>query len=120
MEAKREARLRRAKKTRSQISVGILPRLTVFRTGVHVYAALHTPRGDKVLAVSSTVSSSIKSLCSGGKTSNKEAAKIVGEDIATKAIALGVSKVAFDRSGFAYHGRVKQLADAARSVGLQF
>ena len=115
---KKERRLRRAVKTRSHIrSLGVA-RLTVHRTPKHIYAQVTTDAGDKVIAAASTVQQTVRSGLKG--TGNVAAAKAVGRAIAEKARAAGVSRVAFDRSGFQYHGRVKALADAAREAGLEF
>ena len=115
---KKIARLRRAKSTRSHIRKLDVPRLSVLRTGQHVYAQLFTADGSKVLASASTVQADIKDGLKSRK--NTEAATKVGRAIAEKAKAAGIDKVAFDRSGYRYHGRVKALADAAREGGLQF
>lgn len=115
---KRIARLRRAKSTRSHIRKLNVPRLSVLRTGQHVYAQLFTADGATVLASASTVQADVKEGLKGHK--NIEAATKVGRMIAEKAKAAGIDKVAFDRSGYRYHGRVKALADAAREGGLQF
>ena len=112
------ARLRRAKSTRAHIRNLGVPRLTVLRTGQHLYAQLFTADGSKVLAAASTVQADVKEGLKNGK--NSEAAAKVGRAIAEKAKAAGVEKVAFDRSGYRYHGRIKVLADAAREGGLQF
>lgn len=110
-------RLRRAKKTRANIKrLGML-RLSVHKSSQHIYVQL-IDTADKVLAVASTLSQDYKS--QKAKHSKSDAAAWVGEQIAKKAIALGVKKVAFDRSGFKYHGRVMRLAEAARSAGLAF
>ena len=115
---KNQSRLRRAKSTRMRIRKLAVPRLTVHRSGQHLYAQVIAPEGDKVLAAASTVQ---KTLREGLKaTKNKEAAAAVGKAIAAQARAAGVEAVAFDRSGFRYHGRVKALADAAREAGLKF
>ena len=115
---KKTARLRRAKKTRAHIRRLGMPRLTVHRSGRHIYAQIIAAEGGDVIAAASTVQ---KDLRAGLKsTSNKEAAKAVGKAVAEKAVAAGVSDVAFDRSGFRYHGRVAELADAAREGGLKF
>jgi large subunit ribosomal protein L18 len=115
---KKIARLRRARKTRARIADLNIVRLCVFRTNSHIYAQIISAEGDKVLASASTLEAEVrKDLKSGGNT---EAAAIVGKRIAEKAKAVGVEKVAFDRSGFQYHGRVKALADAARENGLSF
>ncbi|MCI4569244.1 50S ribosomal protein L18 [Lysobacter sp. CFH 32150] len=112
------ARLRRAKSTRAHIRNLGVPRLTVLRTGQHLYAQLFSADGSKVLAAASTVQADVKEGLKNGK--NSEAAAKVGRAIAEKAKAAGVEKVAFDRSGYRYHGRIKVLADAAREGGLQF
>jgi large subunit ribosomal protein L18 len=115
---KKIARLRRAKKTRSHIRRMGVPRLTVHRSGQHIYAQVIAAEGGAVIASASTVQ---KDLRAGLKsTSNKDAAKAVGKAVAEKAVAAGVSDVAFDRSGYQYHGRVAELADAAREGGLKF
>lgn len=115
---KKIARLRRAKKTRSHIRRMGVPRLTVHRSGQHIYAQVIAAEGGTVIASASTVQ---KDLRAGLKsTSNKDAAKAVGKAVAEKAVAAGVSDVAFDRSGYQYHGRVAELADAAREGGLKF
>lgn len=115
---KKSSRLKRAAKTRHIIhSIGI-NRLTVHRTPRHIYAQIFSSDGSRVIASASTVQSSVKAGLSG--TGNVDAAKAVGKAIAEKAIAAGVVQVAFDRSGFKYHGRVKALADAAREAGLSF
>ena len=115
---KKIARLRRARKTRARIADLKMVRLCVFRTNSHIYAQIISAEGDKVLTSASTVEAEVRSsLKSGGNT---EAAAVVGKRIAEKAKAMGIEKVAFDRSGFQYHGRVKALADAARENGLSF
>lgn len=115
---KKIARLRRAKSTRSHIRKLAVPRLSVLRTGQHLYAQVFSADGAHVLAAASTVQADVKDGLKG--TKNLEAAAKVGRAIAEKAIAAGVEKVAFDRSGFKYHGRIKALADAAREGGLKF
>ena len=112
------ARLRRAKSTRAHIRVLGVPRLSVLRTGQHLYAQVFTADGSKVLASASTVQADVKEGLKNGK--NAEAAVKVGKMIAERAKAAGIEKVAFDRSGYRYHGRIKALADAAREGGLQF
>ncbi|MFY2762541.1 50S ribosomal protein L18 [Arenimonas sp. MALMAid1274] len=112
------ARLRRAKTTRSHIRKLGVARLSVLRSGQHIYAQLFTADGSKVLASASTVQAEVKDGLKGSK--NMEAAAKVGRTIAAKALAAGIEKVAFDRSGYRYHGRIKALADAAREGGLQF
>ena len=113
---KKTSRLRRARKNRARIRRTGMPRLTVHRSGQHIYAQVID--ADKVVAVASTVQKDVrKGLDS---TSNMAAAAAVGKAVAERAVAAGVTQVAFDRSGFKYHGRVKQLADAAREGGLKF
>lgn len=115
---KKTARLRRAKKTRAHIRRLGMARLTVHRTGRHIYAQVIAPDGGSVIAAASTMQ---KDLSTGlTSTSNKDAAKAVGKAVAEKAVAAGVTDVAFDRSGYRYHGRVAELADAARESGLKF
>ena len=104
MLTKKEARLRRARQTRHKIAELNAVRLSVFRSNAHIYAQVIDATGSHVIAQASTV----------------EAAQIVGKRIAEKAKAKGVSAVAFDRSGFRFHGRIKALADAAREAGLEF
>ena len=115
---KKIARLRRAKTTRCHIRVLGVPRLSVLRTGQHLYAQVFTSDGSKVLASASTVQADVREGLKSSK--NSEAAARVGQIIAEKARAAGVEKVAFDRSGYRYHGRIKALADAAREGGLKF
>ncbi|MGV8960909.1 MAG: 50S ribosomal protein L18 [Stenotrophomonas sp.] len=112
------ARLRRAKSTRSHIRVLGVPRLSVLRTGQHLYAQVFTADGSKVLASACTLQADVKEGLKNGK--NSEAATKVGKLVAERALAAGVEKVAFDRSGYRYHGRIKALAEAAREGGLQF
>jgi large subunit ribosomal protein L18 len=114
---KKQRRERRAVKTRAKIRELGAVRLTVHRTPQHIYAQLFDATGGKVLATASTVQEAVSQGLKG--TGNIEAAKAVGRAIAERAKAAGVSKVAFDRSGFQYHGRVKALADAAREAGLE-
>ena len=115
---KHATRLRRARKTRARIADLKVVRLCVFRTNSHIYAQVISAEGDKVLASASTLEAEVRaSLKSGG---NVEAAAVGGKRIAEKAKAAGIEKVAFDRSGFQYHGRVKALAVAARENGLSF
>ncbi len=115
---KKERRQRRATKTRAKIRELGVARLTVHRTPRHMYAQLFDASGGKVLAAASTVQDAVAKELKG--TGNVEAAKAVGRAIAERAKAAGVTRVAFDRSGFQYHGRVKALADAAREAGLEF
>jgi large subunit ribosomal protein L18 len=121
MLTKKEQRLRRSRQTRARIALQGVARLTVFRSNLHIYASVISGDGAKVLATASTAEKDLKSTLGGeGKGGNVDAAALVGKRIAEKAKAAGVEKVAFDRSGFAYHGRVKALAEAAREAGLQF
>ena len=121
MLTKKEQRLRRARQTRIRIATQGVARLTVNRTNLHIYASVISGDGSKVLASASTAEADVrKSLGASGKGGNTAAAQVIGKRIAEKAKAAGVEKVAFDRAGFAYHGRVKALADAAREAGLQF
>jgi large subunit ribosomal protein L18 len=115
---KKTARLRRAKKTRSHIRRMGMPRLTVHRSGRHIYAQVISAEGGSVIAAASTVQKDLRTDLT--STSNKDAAKAVGKAVAERAVAAGVSDVAFDRSGYRYHGRVAELADAARESGLKF
>ena len=118
MKSKREARVRRSRKTRVRIAEQRATRLTIGRSNSHIYAQLIAPTGDKVLASASTLEADVrKDLKNGG---NKAAAVVVGKRIAEKAKSLGIDAVAFDRAGFRFHGRVKALADAAREAGLKF
>jgi len=115
---KKEARVRRARKTRVRIAEQQATRLTVGRSNSHIYAQIIAPTGDKVLASASTLEADVrKEMKNGG---NKAAATFVGRRIAERAKALGIDSVAFDRAGFRFHGRVKALADAAREGGLKF
>ncbi|GAB4090761.1 50S ribosomal protein L18 [Hydrogenophaga soli] len=121
MLTKKEQRLRRARQTRLRIAQQGAVRLTVNRTNLHIYASVISGDGARVLASASTVEAEVRAqLGATGKGGNKSAAEVIGKRIAAKAKAAGVEKVAFDRAGFAYHGRVKALADAAREAGLQF
>ena len=118
---KKEQRLRRARQTRIRIATQGVARLTVNRTNLHIYAQLISDDGSKVLATASTIEADVrKELGGAGKGATVAAAASVGKRIAEAAKAAGVEKVAFDRAGFAYHGRVKALAEAAREAGLQF
>jgi large subunit ribosomal protein L18 len=116
MSIKKTARLRRAKRARAKISELRVNRLCVYRSPRHIYAQVISSNGNQVLASASTVEKENR----GGKTGNVDAAANVGKLIAERAKAAGVEKVAFDRSGYAYHGRVKALAEAAREGGLEF
>ncbi len=118
MMTKKEQRLRRSRQTRARIAIQRVARLTVFRSNLHIYAQVISEDGGQVLAAASSSEKEVREqLANGG---NVAAAAFIGKRIAEKAKAAGVEKVAFDRSGFAYHGRVKALADAAREAGLQF
>lgn len=114
---KKHARLRRALRTRAKIRELGAHRLCIHRTPRHTYAQVISPDGSQVLASASTLEPELKAALN--HAGNVEAASKIGQLIAERAIAVGVSKVAFDRSGFKYHGRVKALADAARESGLQ-
>ncbi len=113
-----DSRQRRATPTRMRIRKQEAIRLCVFRTPRHIYAQVISADGAKVIVCASTLDKVIK-----GKqqaTGNVEAAKLVGQLVAKRALEAGIKKVAFDRSGFNYHGRIKALADAARESGLEF
>jgi large subunit ribosomal protein L18 len=115
---KKEARVRRARKTRARIAEQRATRLVVSRSNSHIYAQIIAPEGDKVLASASTLEADVrKDVKNGG---NKAAATLVGKRIADRAKAAGIETVAFDRSGYRYHGRVQALAEAAREAGLKF
>ncbi len=122
---RKDQRIRRSRQTRARIAVQRVARLTVFRTNLHIYASVISEDGEKVLVSASTAEAEVrKELAGGAKVSGKggnvSAASVIGKRIAEKAKAAGIDKVAFDRAGFAYHGRVKALAEAAREAGLQF
>ncbi len=115
---KKQARLRRARKTRAKIAELNAVRLSVHRTNCHIYAQVISPCGSKVLASASTLESVVrKDVVNGG---NAAAAAMVGKLVAERAASAGIQQVAFDRSGYQYHGRVKALAEAAREAGLKF
>jgi len=116
MNEKKTARIRRARRSRIKMRELGATRLCVNRTPRHIYAQIISSDGAEVLATASTVEKDLRE----GKTGNAEAAAKVGQLIAERAIAKGIKKVAFDRSGFKYHGRLKALADAAREGGLEF
>lgn len=116
MKDKKQSRLRRAKRTRAKISELRVNRLCVYRSPRHIYAQVISPSGGEILASASTLDKTVRS----GKTGNIEAATKIGTLIAQRAKEAGVTNVAFDRSGYAYHGRIKALADAAREGGLEF
>ncbi|RUO75510.1 50S ribosomal protein L18 [Pseudidiomarina taiwanensis] len=115
---KKSARLRRATRARKKMQELGANRLVVHRTPRHIYAQLIAPNSSEVLAAASTAEKAIREQVK--STGNIDAAKVVGKLIAERAIEKGVKNVAFDRSGFRYHGRVAALADAAREAGLQF
>jgi large subunit ribosomal protein L18 len=116
MSEKKLSRLRRARRARAKIRELGITRLSIHRTPRHIYAQVIAGDGAKVLASASTLDKDLRS----GKTGNADAAKAVGALIAERAKAAGITQVAFDRSGFKYHGRIKALADAAREGGLEF
>lgn len=118
MQSKNQARLRRAKTTRSRIRKLAVPRLSVHRSGQHIYAQVSDAAGMKVIASASTTQKVVREGLSG--TKNIAAATAVGKAVAERALKAGIESVAFDRSGYRYHGRVKALADAAREAGLKF
>lgn len=111
-------RLRRARKTRAKIAELKVTRLSVHRTNTHIYAQIIAESGDKVIVSASTVEADVRKQVKNG--GNVEAAALIGKRIAEKAVKAGVTTVAFDRSGYKYHGRIKALADAARENGLSF
>ena len=115
---KKEQRLRRSRQTRARIAKQNVARLTVFRSNLHIYASVVSGDGARVLASASTAEKAVREQHANG--GNVAAAALIGQRIAERAKAAGIEKVAFDRSGFAYHGRVKALAEAAREAGLQF
>jgi large subunit ribosomal protein L18 len=115
---KKTARLRRARRSRGRIRRQGDTRLSVYRTPRHIYAQIVTPEGDRTLAAASTLDKEIGAQIDFG--GNVAAAKLVGKAVAEKARSAGVQRVAFDRSGYRYHGRVKALAETARENGLQF
>ena len=112
------SRLRRSKQTRRKVALSRAVRLAVHRTNNHIYAQVIAASGDRVLATASTLDESIRG--ANAKTATIAAASLVGKAIAEKAKGLGIEAVAFDRSGFRYHGRVKAVAEAAREAGLKF
>jgi large subunit ribosomal protein L18 len=118
MSDKNIARLRRARQTRLKIREVGAVRLTVHRTNTHIYAQITSAAGDKVLASASTLEKDLRTQLKNG--GNRKAAELVGQRIAQKAKEKGIESVAFDRSGYKYHGRVKALAEAARAGGLKF
>ena len=116
MSEKKETRLRRARKARLKMRELEVVRLCVYRSSQPIYAQVISADGGKVLASASTLDKELRDAATG----NVEAAKKVGQLVAERAKAAGVTQVAFDRSGFKYHGRVQALADAAREGGLEF
>lgn len=115
---KNDARQRRARKTRAKIADQKAVRLAVRRSNLHIYAQVISACGSKVLASASTVEAEVRNEIGNG--GNIAAAVLVGKRIAEKAKNAGINEVAFDRSGYKYHGRVKALAMAAREHGLKF
>src|SRR5690349_18586175 len=118
MSDRNEARVRRAKATRAKIAQLRAVRLSVHRSNGHIYAQVIDASGEKVLASASTAEKDVRANVKNG--GNVKAAAEIGKRIAEKAKALGISEVAFDRSGYKFHGRVKALAEAAREAGLKF
>jgi len=116
---KRISRLRRAVPTRRKIQELRVHRLSIFRSNLHIYANIISPEGDRVLVSASTLEPEVRQQLQ-GNGGNVAAAGLVGKRVAEKAKAAGIELVAFDRSGFRYHGRVKALAEAAREAGLKF
>ena len=118
---KKDQRVRRSRQTRVRIAKQRVARLTVYRTNLHIYASVISDDGATVLASASTAEAEMrKEIGAAGKGGNVAAATVIGRRIAEKAKAAGIETVAFDRAGFAYHGRVKALAEAAREAGLKF
>ncbi len=116
MDKKKAARLKRAKRSRMHMRELEMPRLCIYRSPRHIYAQIIAAAGDQVQAAASTLDPELR----GDNKGNTDDAAKVGKLIAEKAKAAGIEKVAFDRSGYQYHGRVKALAEAAREGGLQF
>ena len=114
---KKQTRQRRARRGRARIALSGMHRLCVHRTPQHIYAQIIAPEGDRVVASASTLTKDLRSGLNG--TGNTDAAAAVGREIAARAKQQGIEQVAFDRSGFKYHGRVKALAEAAREAGLK-
>lgn len=115
---KKQTRLRRSRRARAKIKELVVSRLTIHKTARHIYAQIIAANGLEVVATANTLQADIKSALK--YSGNCDAAVAVGKAIAEKAKQAGITKVAFDRSGFKYHGRVKSLADAARENGLEF
>lgn len=118
MDDKKLSRLRRAKQTRAKINELKALRLSVYRSNLHIYAQIFDTQAGKVVVSASSVEGDVRKDSPNG--GNQKAAAMVGKRIAEKAKAAGIEKVAFDRAGFRFHGRVKALAEAAREAGLQF
>src|SRR5690606_3793888 len=118
---KKQSRLRRGRQTRAKIAELKVNRLSVHRSNLHIYATITAPDA-RVLATASTLEAEVRQQLAGqpGKGGNTAAAALVGKRVAEKALQAGISEVAFDRSGFRYHGRVKAVAEAAREAGLKF
>jgi large subunit ribosomal protein L18 len=118
---KKQSRLRRATQTRAKIAELKVTRLSVHRTNLHIYANIIGPDA-KILASASTVEAEVKTMlaANSGNGGNAAAATLIGKRVAEKALKAGITEVAFDRSGFRYHGRIKALAEAAREAGLKF
>ena len=116
MKSKKASRVRRARRGRMKMRELGVTRLTVGRTPRHIYAQVISPDGGAVLAQASTLDAALRD----GQTGNVDAAAKVGALIADRAKQAGVTRVAFDRAGFKYHGRIQALADAAREGGLEF
>jgi len=118
---KKEARLRRSRQTRVKIAELKVVRLAVHRTNLHVYANIIGPDA-KIICSASTVEAEVRQQLStqSGGGGNVNAAAIIGRRVAEKALKAGITQVAFDRSGYRYHGRVKAVAEAAREAGLKF
>jgi len=119
---KKESRLRRARQTRAKIAELGVNRLAVHRTNLHIYANIISGDGKSVLVSASTVEPEVRKELAGqsGAGGNADAAALIGKRVAEKAKSAGIESVAFDRSGFRYHGRIKALAEAAREAGLKF
>ncbi|UOF93639.1 MAG: 50S ribosomal protein L18 [Bordetella sp.] len=119
---KKKSRLRRAAQTRKKIEKLNICRLSVFRSNLHIYANVFSPSKDRIIVSASTLEPEIRVQLADkiGRGGNKTAAAIIGKRVAEKAIAAGIDSVAFDRSGFSYHGRIKELAESARQAGLKF
>lgn len=116
MNAKKVQRLRRARRGRARMNTLGVHRLSVYRSSAHIYAQVIAPNSQAVIACASTVEADLRSAFGG----NVSAAQKVGQLIAQRAVAAGIDSVAFDRSGYQYHGRIKALAEAARDAGLKF